>query len=129
DIDNVIKVIKNSSDTEDAKTNLKVKYLLDDKQAQAIVDMKLGRLAKLEKVSVQKEIDELTKKITEYNDLLNSDELITKEMIKDLIEIKNKYGDKRITTIDNIEVVPITKEKKKEEIPSEDCVILIEEGD
>lgn len=129
DIDNVIKVIKNSSDTEDAKTNLKVKYLLDDKQAQAIVDMKLGRLAKLEKVSVQKEIDELTKKITEYNDLLNSDELIAKEMIKDLIEIKNKYGDKRITTIDNIEVVPITKEKKKEEIPSEDCVIVIEEGD
>lgn len=95
-IDEVIKVIRESYD--DAKERLMVRFGLTEIQAKAILDMRLARLQGLEREKLENEHAELMKKIAYYKEIL-ADEHKLMGVIKDeLLEIKDKYGDKRRTS-------------------------------
>lgn len=96
-IDEVIKVIRSSYN--DAKEKLMITFALSEIQAQAILDMRLARLQGLEREKIENELEELMKKIAYYKEIL-ADERKLMGVIKDeLVEIKNKWGDERRTTI------------------------------
>lgn len=96
-IDAVIKTIREAYN--DAKEKLMDRFGLSELQAQAILDMRLIRLQGLEREKIENEYAELMKKIAYYKSLL-ADEMLLMGVIKDeLLEIKNKYGDKRRTKI------------------------------
>ena len=98
-IDEVIKIIKQSSDRQDAMAKLMGNFELSDKQAGAILDMKLQRLTSLEVEKLQAELDALDKLVAELNSIL-ADPAKVLQIIKDeLTEIKEKYGDARKTEI------------------------------
>jgi len=123
-IDDVVRTIRQSKDTETAKQNLMEKYALSDKQAQAIVDMRLGKLSGLEREKLEEEYRELIGKIAYFRNIL-SDENVVLRIIKDeLTEIRNKYGDERRSEIsiegESIEVLDL--------IAEEDVVIAITHG-
>ncbi len=100
-IDEVIKIIRESYD--DAKQNLMTRFGLSDIQAQAILDMQLKRLQGLEKEKLENEYRELEEKIAYFNKLLSSEEMIKDVLKNELLEISNKYGDDRMTEIQDIE--------------------------
>ncbi len=98
-IDEVIAIIKKSASIADAKGKLIERFDLDDIQAQAIVDMRLGQLSGLEREKLEKEYQELMDKIADLEDILGKDHRVC-EMIKtDLQEIAKKFGDARRTEI------------------------------
>ena len=98
-IDEVITIIRGSESTQVAKDNLKERFVLSDEQAQAIVDMTLGRLSGLERQKVEDRLEKLHALIAELTAILN-DEGKIKEIIKnELGEIKRKYADDRRTDI------------------------------
>ena len=98
-IDEVVEIIKKSASVSDAKVNLSNRYGLSDAQAQAIVEMTLGRLTGLERAKIEDRLTKLYALIDDINSKLGSEEKI-KEIIKEeLTEIKNKFGDKRKTEI------------------------------
>lgn len=98
-IDEVIKIIKGSSDRQDASTKLQESFLLSDKQANAILDMRLQRLTSLEVEKLKAELDELEKLILELRGILASDEKIKNIIADELSEIKEKYGEDRKSEI------------------------------
>ena len=96
-IDEIIHIIRNSYN--DAKERLMERFGLSEIQAQAILDMQLRRLQGLEKEKIENEYQELLKKIAYYNELL-ADEVKLMGVVKDeMLEIKDKWGDKRRTKI------------------------------
>ncbi len=98
-IDEIIKLIKESNDVESARNKLVNNYILSEIQANAILEMRLSRLAALEQKKILDEHNELLKFIAEMKNILASGERI-KAIIKDeLIGIKNVYGDERRTEI------------------------------
>lgn len=98
-IDEVVEIIKSSDSIADAKANLGQRFGLTDPQAQAIVEMTLGRLTGLERRKVEERLAKLYALIDDLKDKL-SDEGKIKQIIKDeLIEIKNKFSDERRTEI------------------------------
>jgi DNA gyrase subunit A len=98
-LDEVIKLIRSSDTPEDARTGLMEKFGLSDVQARAILDMTLRRLTGLERDKIKDEYNELMKTI-EYLKSILADEGLRMQIIKDeLIEMKEKYGDERRTTI------------------------------
>ncbi len=114
-IDEVIRIIRASKSIPDAKEQLMAAFGLDDVQAQAIVDMQLGRLSNLETIKIEEELDRLLERIAELEGIL-ADESKVLEIIKtELIQIKDKFGDARRTGI----------EEDEDEIIDED---LIERG-
>ena len=114
-IDEVIRIIRASKSIPDAKEQLMAAFGLDDVQAQAIVDMQLGRLSNLETIKIEEELDRLLERIAELEGVL-ADESKVLEIIKtELIQIKDKFGDARRTGI----------EEDEDEIIDED---LIERG-
>ena len=123
DIDNVIAMIKSSESAAAAKERLMAAYNLTEVQAKAILDMKLAKLAKLEKVEIQKEKAELE---TELNRL----KAIIANPIPTLIEIfeglKKAYGDERRSTI--TQVATTKEEKEIEFVEPEKCVVMMTEG-
>ena len=121
-IDEVIKIIKASRDTEDAKLQLEKRFNFDDEQAQAIVDMQLKRLTHLQIEDLEKEIKELQTWIDYLEDLLAHHEKVLQKIKDETIEIARKYGDDRKTDIvaDEITEINIEDMIKKEEV-----VILI----
>lgn len=123
DIDNVIAVIKKSKSSADAVNNLITVYNLTENQAKAIVDMKLGKLAGLEKVELQNEKTELDNSVDKLNALINS-ENEQKELLKSkLLNIMKRYGDARRTEITQIDITPETKEI--ETVTPEDVVVVL----
>ena len=94
-IDEVIKIIKGSSDRQDASTKLQESFLLSDKQANAILDMRLQRLTGLEVEKLKAELEELENLILELRGILASDEKIKNIIVDELTEIKEKYGEDR----------------------------------
>ena len=98
-IDAVIKTIRESYD--DAKERLMEKFNLSDKQAQAILDMRLARLQGLEKEKLESEYNELMQKIAYYNAVLANEFMVLDIIKEELTEIKNRYGDERRTEITN----------------------------
>ena len=102
-IDEVVSIIRKSSDTQSAKENLKDRFDLSDEQAQAIVQMPLGRLSGLERQKILDKLAELYRAIDEYTSIL-ADKNKVREIIKeDLLAIKEKFGDARRTTIEEAE--------------------------
>ena len=99
DIDKVIKLIKNSANTEEARDGLMSKFGLSEKQAGAILEMQLRRLTGLEQEKLEKEKKELEKTIKALKKLLSSRQLILDEIKKQSQEIIEKYGDQRRTKI------------------------------
>ena len=123
DIDNVIQMIKNSESAAVAKTKLMAAYNLNEDQAKAILDMKLSKLAKLEKVEIQKEKEELEIELARLNAILNNP---IPELINIFTTIKNAYGDSRRSSITQ---AVITKEEKEIEfVEPEKCVVVMTEG-
>ena len=98
-IDEVVHIIKSSADTNDAKANLSARFALSDEQAQAIVNMTLGRLTGLERDKIENRLADLYKTIDELRAIL-ADEGRIKQIIRDeMNEIKRKYADDRRTGI------------------------------
>ncbi len=98
-IDEVIETIKKSKDTQTARANLMKKFKLTYIQAEAILDMQLRKLARLEREKIENELKEVAKKIANIKEILKSPKKILDIIVKELEEIKQKYGDKRKTKI------------------------------
>ena len=98
-IDAVIKTIKASKDRDEAKVNLMKKFKLSDRQAFAIVEMKLGSLANLERLHIENELKEKLAIIKELESILKSKAKILGIVKKELIELTEKFGDERRTAI------------------------------
>ncbi len=96
-IDEIIKIIRSSYN--DAKERLIERFGLSEIQAQAILDMQLRRLQGLEKEKIENEYQELLKKIAYYTQLLEDEHMLMGVVKTELLEIKNKWGDKRRTKI------------------------------
>ena len=123
DIDNVIALIKKSESAAAAKETLMEKYSLSERQAKAILDMKLAKLAKLEKIELENEKTELLKTIEYLDALINTEALQKTELRNRLSEIVKKFGDKRRTELTQIDIKP--EEKEIAEVVPEDCVVIL----
>lgn len=121
-IDEVIKIIRVSVDTQSAKIALMERFGFDDIQAQAIVDMQLKRLTSLEIETLKKELQELEIFIEKCKDLLAHPEKILQIVKEETLTIAEKFGDDRRTDIISDEVEEINIEDL---IKEEDMVILI----
>ena len=121
-IDEVIKIIKESRDTEAAKLSLEKRFDFDDEQAQAIVDMQLKRLTHLLIEDLQNQIKELQALIDFLQGLLDDHSKILKTIKDETIKIAEKYGDERRTDIVVDEVEEINVEDM---IKEEDMVVMI----
>ncbi len=99
-IDAVISLIRASKTTQEAKEGLIEKFNLSEKQAQAILDLKLQRLTGLERDKIEDEYNELMKTIAYLQSILNSEEILLNIIKDELVEIKTKYGDDRRTLIE-----------------------------
>ena len=113
-IDEVIETIRSSYD--DAKEKLMERFGLTDIQAQAILDMQLKRLSGLQREKIEEEYNELMKLIAYYKDVLASESLVFDIIKKELLEIREKFGDDRLTKIvaaeGELEVEDLIKEEQ-----------------
>ena len=124
DIDNIIELIKKSKSSADAIINLINKYQFSEVQAKAIVDMKLGRLAGLERIEIQTEKASLEEKLEILNAILTNP---TDELVKRLKALVATYGDDRRTEI--IQMADTTKEEKEiVNVEPEKCVVVMTES-
>ncbi|MBL8863592.1 MAG: DNA gyrase subunit A [Planctomycetes bacterium] len=103
-IDQVIAIIRASQDREAAREGLRAAFGLSDRQAQAIVDMRLGALTGLEREKLEAEFNDLVALIADLNDILARDERVTAIIKEDLDDLEKKYGDARRTEISNEEI-------------------------
>jgi DNA gyrase subunit A len=123
-IDKVIKVIKTSKNTPEAKERLMKEFGLSDLQAQAILEMQLQRLTGLERDKLEAEYLDLIKKIEFYRSILASQKKIEGIIKDEILELKEKYGDERRT-----EIVGQVEEINIEDlIVEEDMVVTISHG-
>jgi len=124
-IDEIIKLIRASKDTPEAHINLVKKFSFSDLQATAILEMKLQRLAGLERKKIEDELTEIQKLIEKLKDLLASPKKILKVISDELSAIKEKYGDARRTKIINGPVKNLTAEDL---IPDTESVLVYTSG-
>lgn len=120
DVDNVVQLIKASASPSEAKTKLMEAYDLSEKQADAILQMRLQKLTSIEVDALMKEYEELKAKIAELKSILASEEKIDDIIATELTEIKEKYGDERRT-----EIVDDEAEIDAEELIAEEQNILV----
>ena len=125
DIDNIISLIKGSESSAKAKDALMVKYNFNEEQAKAIIDMKLGRLAGLERIEVENEKSELIETVKTLNAILANP---LEELRKRLDNIVKKYGDARRTELTQIDEPKTKEEKEIVNVPPEKCVVVLTEG-
>lgn len=109
-IDEIVKIIRSSQSSDVAKAALISRFGLDDKQSQAILDMRLVRLTGLERDKVESEYQDLQVKIADFKDILGRPERIDKIIYDELLDIQKRYGDDRRTEIGASEVVSIEDE-------------------
>ena len=98
-LDEVIKLIRGSKDGQTAKKGLMERFNLSEKQAQAILDMRLQRLTGLEREKIEEEYEETIKLISQLREILANERLVLNIVKEELLEIKEKYKDKRRTQI------------------------------
>ena len=101
-IDEVISIIRSSKTTEIARNTLMDRFGLSDKQAQAILEMRLRRLTGLERDKIEEEYAELMKEIEYLKSILESEEKLLSVIKEELIEIKRRYNDDRRTSIEKV---------------------------
>ncbi len=121
-IDAVIKIIKASKDREEAKLNLMKKFKLSDRQAFAIVEMKLGSLANLERLNIEKELKEKQALIKELESILKSRVKLLGLITADVTELSDKFGDERRTEIIGHGIKEFSTEDL---VPNEEAVVLM----
>ena len=110
-LDEVIAVIRGSKDKKDAKLNLINRFEFSEAQAEAIVSLQLYRLTNTDVTALQKEAEDLKKKITELTAILENEKKLLSVIKKELNEMKKRYGDERRTVIENeIEEIKINPE-------------------
>lgn len=120
-IDEVIHIIRNSPDVSGAKENLIARFSFSEEQADAIVKMTLGRLSGMEREKIENRLAELREAIGEYRAILADRGKIISIIKEDLLEIKRKYGDERMTEIiDSHEDIEI-----EDLIERHECVITM----
>ncbi len=120
-IDEVISIIRHSKDLPAARTALMERFGLDEVQAQAIVQMRLGQLTNMEQVKIDEEIAALHAKIKEFLEILGSETRKLEIVKEELLAIRNKYADPRRT-----EICAISGEVDIEDlIPQEECVLTL----
>ena len=99
-IDEIIKIVRNSKTDNEAQEKIMANFNLTDKQAKAITDMRLGRLTGLAIEKMNEELDELNRAISEFKEILSNKAKLIQLIIDELTVIKEKYGDERRTEID-----------------------------
>ncbi|HHW31326.1 MAG TPA: DNA gyrase subunit A [Clostridiaceae bacterium] len=116
-LDEVIKIIRGSKNEANAKVALMKRFEFSDKQAQAIVDMRLGRLTALEREKLEEEYNDILEKIKYYKDILANEHLKLKIIKDQLLVIKQKYADERRTEITTgeteIDIEDLIQEEKE----------------
>ena len=123
DIDNIIALIKKSESAAAAKVKLIETYNFTENQAKAILDMKLAKLANLEKIELQKEKEELKNHILDLNETITNPSKQKAELKGRLRNIVDKFGDDRRTELIQIDIKP--EEKEIIEVTPEDCVVIM----
>ena len=123
DIDNVIALIKKSESAAVARVALMEKYGLSEVQAKAILDMKLSKLAHMEKIELQNEKADLTREADRLSNILANP---VPELTRIFTEMKDTYGDARRTTI--TQVATTKEEKEIEFVEPEKCVVIMTEA-
>ena len=121
-IDEVIKIIKESKSDVIAKEKLILRFNFTQIQAESILELKLRRLTGLEKDKIEQELNELLKLIEELKLILGSEQKVLDIIKKELLEIKNKYSDDRKTSIDMTSIDYIEDESL---IPVEDIIVTL----
>lgn len=121
-IDEVIKIIKEAESDVVAKEKLINRFAFTQIQADNILELKLRRLTGLERSKIESELEDLLKLIAELKEILSSDANVLAVVRKELLEIKNKYGDERRTSIDMTAIDFIEDESL---IPEEDIVVAL----
>ncbi|MGB9825015.1 MAG: DNA gyrase subunit A [Candidatus Hydrothermia bacterium] len=121
-LDLVINLIRNAEDQREAKEKLMASLGLSEIQAQAILDMKLGNLTRLDKSKVEKEYEECIKDIARFREILSNRVLLLEELKKQFMEVKKKFGDERRTSITTEELIPFNVE---ELIPDEQVIVTV----
>ena len=124
-IDAVIAVIKKSEDREDAKNNLMKKFKLTERQAIAILEMKLQTLAGLERQKIEDELKEILERIKELTAILKSPEKLKGIIKKELADLKEKFGDKRRTKLIKQKLGEITE---IDLVPLEETIVTLTTG-
>lgn len=121
----VIDTIMDSEGREDARENLIRKYDFTYEQAEAILDIRLHQLTKLDIKKYEKEKQELTKKLKEWEGILSSEKKLNKVIEKELMEIRDQYGNNRRTVIeDEIEAIEVDISVT---VPSEEVIVTLSE--
>ncbi len=118
-IDEVIRIIRASMTREEARTRLMERFELSDRQAQAIVDMRLGQLTGLDQDKLRNEFAEVERLIAYYKEILSDDAICMKVIKDELIEVQEKYGDDRKT-----EIVYSSEEFNAEDFYADDEMII-----
>ena len=120
-IDEVIAIIRRSKDLASARAALMERFGLDEIQANAIVQMRLGQLTNMERAKIEEEIAALNAKIAEYKEILASDTKKLEIVKEEIIALRNKYADPRRT-----EICAVSGEVDIEDlIPQEECVLTL----
>ncbi len=120
-IDEVIQLIKASKTVEDARESLVSRFSLSERQANAILEMRLQRLTNLEQSKIEEEYQKVCENIREYKDILANENLVLDIIREDLHEVKEKYGDERKTEI----VADIGDFNMEDLISEEDVTVII----
>ena len=126
-IDEVIKIIKKSASTTEAKQRLRDKFNLSEKQAQAILDMRLARLVHLEVTKLEEELKELKARIKEYEGILASKKAQYDIVKKEILEIKKGYNSSRKTHILGDSSINLQK-IEEEETSAKNYIVAISAG-
>ena len=121
-IDAIINIIRSSETSELAKQRLMDDYSLSDRQAQAILDLRLVRLTGLEREKIEDEYQKLVAAISDYKDILAHQERINQIIYDELMEIQNKFGDERRT---ELQVGDISNIEDEDLIEEEDIIVTL----
>jgi DNA gyrase subunit A len=124
-IDAVIQTIKKSADKDEARVNLIKKFKLTEKQAVAILEMRLQTLAGLERKKIEDELKEILERIKELLEILKSPEKLKIIIKKEFLELKEKFGDKRRTKVVKGKLGEITE---VDLIPLEETMVTLTTG-
>ncbi len=121
-IDKIIKTIKSSKDKDEARTNLMKQFKMSERQAVAILEMRLQQLANMERIRVEEELKELKKLIAELKKLLSTRENILTVVKTEVAEIREQFANDRRTMV---QANPIGKFSQEDLIPKEETVVMI----
>lgn len=120
-LDDFVKIIRASQNRDEAKTRLMDKYPLSERQANAILDLRLYQLTGLEREKIEEEYRELMRQIEYYRSILESEYMLLNVIKDELIELKNKYPSERRTKL----VAAESEFRMEDVIANEGCIITV----